>query len=60
MLDVYGKAVRDPRQPLIIVKHGDFMIHLPPEFCRIDGVPASIKASPAMRDCLAICRTTPD
>ena len=35
------------------------MIHLPPEFCRIDGVPDSIRASPGMRDCLAFCRVTP-
>lgn len=36
------------------------MIHLPPEFCRIDGVPDSIRASPGMRDCLAICRVNPE
>ena len=60
MQQVYNKAVTDFNQPLIIVKHGDEHIHLPPEFCRIDGVPESIRASPSMRDCLAICRLTPE
>ena len=60
MKDVYGKIITDHRQPLIIVKHGENMIHLPPEFCRIDGVPDSIRASPGMRDCLAICRVNPE
>lgn len=60
MADVYEKRVTDNTQPLIIVKHGDNMIHLPPEFCRIDGVPDSIRASPGMRDCLAICRVNPE
>ena len=60
MADVYEKRVTDNNQPLIIVKHGDNMIHLPPEFCRIDGVPDSIRASPGMRDCLAICRVNPE
>ena len=45
---------------MIIVKHGEDMIYLPPEFCRIDGVPEQIRASPGMRDCLALCRTTPN
>lgn len=60
MKDVYNKNITDHAQPLIIVKHGDQMIHLPPEFCRIDGVPDSIRASPGMRDCLAICRVNPE
>ena len=60
MHDIYGKAVTDHRQPLIAVKHGEDMIYLPPEFCRIDGVPDTIRASPGMRDCLAICRVTPE
>jgi len=42
------------------VKHGDGQIHLPPEFCRIDGVPEAIRASPSMRDCLSVCRVDPD
>ena len=60
MKDLYNKNVTDHRQPMIIVKHGEDMIHLPPEFCRIDGVPDSIRASPGMRDCLAICRVNPE
>lgn len=60
MNDVYGKQIKDFNQPLLMVKHGEDFIHLPPEFCRIDGVPDSIRASPGMRDCLAICRTTPE
>jgi len=60
MQEVYGKAITDFKQPLIMVKHADEFIYLPPEFCRIDGVPDSIRASPAMRDCLAICRTEPN
>lgn len=60
MAQIYDKHITDHKQPLIIVKHGENMIHLPPEFCRIDGVPESIRASPAMRDCLAICRVNPD
>ena len=60
MHDVYGKEIKDFNQPLIMVKHGEEFIHLPPEFCRIDGVPDSIRASPGMRDCLAVCRTTPE
>ena len=59
LMEVYQKAVTDFNQPLIVVKHGDDMIHLAPEFCRIDGVPESIRASPGMRDCLAATRTTP-
>ena len=39
MAEVYQKHITDPKQPLILVKHGDSQIHLPPEFCRIDGVP---------------------
>lgn len=60
MRDVYDRAVTDPSQPLIMAKHGDSLIQLVPEFCRIDGVPETIRASPAMRDCLAVCRVTPD
>lgn len=60
MNDVYNKEIKDFNQPLIVVKHGDEFIHLPPEFCRIDGVPDSIRASPGMRDALAVCRTTPE
>lgn len=60
MADIYGKNITDHRQPLIIVKHGENMIHLPPEFCRIDGVPDSIRASPGMRDCLEVCRINPE
>lgn len=60
MHDIYGKDVSDLRQPLLVVKHEEQMIHLPPEFCRIDGVPDSIRASPAMRDCLAACRVNPE
>ena len=60
MNDKFGKAVTDVNQPLLIVKHGDSMIHLVPEFCRVDGVPESIRESPMqMRDCLAVCRTNP-
>ena len=59
MHDVYQKDIRDVNQPLIVVKHGDEFIHLPPEFCRIDGVPEQIRASPGMRDCLAMCRMQP-
>ena len=60
MMTVYNKEIKDLNQPLIIVKHGENMIHLPPEHCRIDGVPDSIRASPGMRDCLAICRVDPN
>lgn len=60
MKEVYNKSVTDFKQPLITVKHSDGFIYLPPEFCRIDGVPESIRASPAMRDCLAICRIDPN
>lgn len=60
MRDVYDRTISDPSQPLIIAKHGDTLIQLVPEFCRIDGVPESIRASPAMRDCLAVCRVTPE
>ena len=59
MAEVYQKHITDPKQPLILVKHGECQIHLPPEFCRIDGVPEQIRASPEMRDCLAICRVQP-
>lgn len=55
----YNKAITDNNQPLIVVKHGDSLIHLVPEFCRIDGVPDQIRASPGMRDCLALCRVQP-
>lgn len=60
MHDVYGKEVKDFNQPLIMVKHGEEYIYLTPEFCRIDGVPEQIRASPGMRDALAVCRTTPE
>ena len=59
MDQVYGKAIKDFNQPMIKVKHTDQFIYLPPEFCRIDGVPDSIRASPSMRDCLAVCRIDP-
>ena len=60
MNDKFGLAVTDFNQPLLVVKHGDSMIHLVPEFCRVDGVPESIRSSPmSMRDCLAVCRTDP-
>jgi hypothetical protein len=34
----YNKVVRDFDQPLFIVKNQNGSFHLPPEFCKLDGV----------------------
>ena len=42
----YNLTVKVVDQPLIISKCNGHEIFLPPEFCFIDGVPASIKKDP--------------
>lgn len=57
---VYQKIVTQANQPLLKVKAGDTDAYLPSEFCLLDGVSDSIRASPLMRDALKETRTTPD
>lgn len=55
----YGMVVREPRQPLFLIKMGEQMNYLPPEFCIIDGVPDSVRKGAGMRDALARTRCNP-
>jgi len=55
----YGMSIREPRQPLFLVKMGENMSYLPPEFCIIDGVPDSVRKGAGMRDALSMTRCSP-
>jgi len=44
---------------LFLVKISNRESYLPSEFCLVDGVPASVKKSMGMRDCLAKTRIDP-
>lgn len=55
----YGMVIKEPRQPLFLIKIGQHMNYLPPEFCIIDGVPDSVRKGPGMRDALAKTRCNP-
>lgn len=58
----YGLKISSKKQPVIYVKRGkDRWLKIPSEFCIIDGVPDSIRASPRhMRDLLAKSRYDPN
>ena len=55
----YGMSICEPRQPLFLIKIGEQMNYLPPEFCIIDGVPDSVRKGAGMRDALARTRINP-
>jgi len=58
---VYKMKVSEKKQPLFVCRMGGKECHLPPEFCTVDGVPASIRADPRkMRDVLQTTRKTPE
>ena len=48
-----------PQQPLFICKVGEALMHLPTEFCLIDGVPDSMRNGRDMRDAMAKTRIRP-
>jgi hypothetical protein len=58
---LYGKKCTDDKQPLFECKAGGISVHLPTEFCTIDGVPASIRSDPMkMAGVLKQCRKNPE
>lgn len=54
----YKKQVKYGDQPLLLIKMGDKHIHLPPEFCLIDGVPDAIMKD-GRRDALKAIQQNP-
>lgn len=53
-------TIKDKNQPLLMIKTGMTFIHLPPEFCSIDGVPKAIRDDKRkMRGILETCRKAP-
>ena len=55
----YNMVVRNPKQPLFLIKNQERNFYLPPEFCLIDGVSDEVKKGRGMRDALAQTRITP-
>lgn len=55
----YNMVVRNPKQPLFLIKNQEKNFYLPPEFCLIDGVSDEVKKGRGMRDALAQTRITP-
>jgi hypothetical protein len=56
----YKKQITSPKQPMFVCKMADLDVHLPPEFCLLEGVPQSIKDTREYRDALIKTRSTPD